>query len=154
VKVLPVVTLCCVSVILALVIPFPGRAAGEPRVALQEELIRLEKQSWAAWQKHDGKFFETFLSDDHAEVGFGGLTSKGQVVDGVASGVCEVANYTLNHFELRMLRDDVALLTYYEAQETNCQGKAVPSPCWVSSLYMKRGGRWLNVLYQQTPTAK
>jgi len=154
VKILPVVTLCCVSVILALVIPFPGRAAGEPRAALREELIQLEKQSWAAWQKHDEKFFNNFLSDDHVEVGFAGLTSKGQVVDGVASGVCEVANYALDHFELRMLRDDVALLTYQEAQETNCQGKAVPSPCWVSSLYMKRGGRWLNVLYQQTPAAK
>lgn len=153
-KILPVVTLCCVSVILALAIPFPGRAAGEPAAALKEELTKMERQSWEAWKNHDGKFFEGFLSDDHVEVGFGGLTSKGQVVVGVASGVCEVANYTLDHFELKMLRDDVALLTYYEAQETSCQGKAVPSPCWVSSLYMKRGGRWLNVLYQQTPAAK
>lgn len=153
-KILPVVTLCCVSLILALAIPFPGRAANEPSVALQEELVQLERQSWEAWKKQDGKFFEAFLSEDHAEVGFGGLTNKGQVVAGIASGVCEVANYTLDHFALKMLRDDVALLTYYESQETSCQGKAVPSPCWVSSLYMKRGKRWLNVLYQQTPVVK
>jgi hypothetical protein len=154
VKILPVVTLCCISVILALAIPFPGRAANEPAITLQGELIQLEKQSWEAWKNHDGKFFESFLSDDHVEVGFGGLTTKAQVVAGVASGVCEVTNYTLDHFELKILGDQAALLTYHEAQETSCQGKAVPSPCWVSSLYLKRDGHWLNVLYQQTPAAK
>lgn len=153
-KILPVVALCCASIILAFAIPFPGRAELAPTIALQDQLVRREKQSWEAWQNHDGKFFEEFLSDDHAEVGFTGLTNKEHVVAGVASGVCKVANYTLDHFEFKLLRDDVALLTYHEAQETSCQGKAVPSPCWVSSLYMNRGGRWLNVLYQQTPTAK
>ncbi len=132
----------------------PLKSAPEPSAALKEELVQLETQSWEAWKNHDGKFFEGFLSDDHVEVGFGGLTSKTEVVAGVASGVCEVKKYSLDHLELKMLGDDMALLTYYEAQETSCQGKAVPSPCWVSSLYRKRGERWLNVLYQQTPAAK
>jgi len=43
--------------------------------ALKETLVNLEKQSWEAWKKRDGKFFQEFLSDDHAEVGFGGVTN-------------------------------------------------------------------------------
>jgi hypothetical protein len=121
--------------------------------ALKEHLVNLEKQSWEAWKNRDGKFFQDFLSDDHVEVGFGGLATKAQVVAFVGSPVCQVKSYELDHFELKMLDKNTALLTYREAQDAVCQ-KVVPSPCWVSSLYMKRGDRWLNVLYQQSQIEK
>jgi hypothetical protein len=153
-KMLSFVALCLASVTLSFVVPFPGRAAATPPPLLEEELVKLEKQSWAAWKNHDGKFFENFLSDDHVELGIGGPANKAQVVKSVASGMCEVKDYTLKNFALQMLAENVALLTYYESQETTCGGNAVPSPCWVSSLYMKRDGRWRNVAYQQTQAAK
>jgi len=121
---------------------------------VKETLIKLEKQSWEAWKNRDGKFFQNFLSDDHVEVGFGGLTNKATVVAGVASPICVVKSYSVDKFELTVFDAKTALLTYHAAQDTNCNGNAVPSPVWVSSLYVKRGGRWLNVLYQQTQTRK
>jgi hypothetical protein len=120
---------------------------------VKEHLIKLEKQSWEAWKNRDGKFFQNFLSDDHVEVGFGGLTSKAEVVGFVGSPVCTVKSYKLDRFEMKMLGKDTALLTYWEEQDTVCN-KQVPSPCWVSSLYMKRGDKWLNVFYQQTQIQK
>ena len=87
------------------------------------------------------------------EVGFGGLSSKSEVVAIVASPFCQVTSYELDHFELKMLDENTALLTYRETQDTICH-HPVPSPCWVSSLYMKRGERWLNALYQQTQISK
>ena len=120
---------------------------------IKEQLIKLEKQSWEAWKNRDGKFFQDFLSDDHVEVGFGGVSSKGDIVSFVGSPVCTVKSYQLDQFELKMLDKNTALLTYREAQDTVCHNP-VPSPCWVSSLYMKRGDRWLNVLYQQTEIHK
>ncbi|HEY2800862.1 MAG TPA: nuclear transport factor 2 family protein [Chthoniobacterales bacterium] len=117
-------------------------------------MIALEKQSWEAWKNHDSDFFDRFLSNDHMELGFGGRTSKEQVVKGVASGVCQVEAYSLKDSQLPMLGMDTALLTYDESQITRCQGKPVSSPCWVSSLYIKRYGRWLNMLYKQTTVAK
>lgn len=120
---------------------------------IKEHLIKLEKQSWEAWKSRDGKFFQNFLSDDHVEVGFGGLANKAEVVAFVGSPVCAVKGYKLDHFEIKMLDKDTALLTYWEEQDTVCN-KPVPSPCWVSSLYMKRGDKWLNVFYQQTQIQK
>ena len=75
-KPLSIVALCCVGLFLSFAVPFPGRAAEKEPASLKEELVKLEKQSWEAWKKHDGKFFEGFLSDDHAEIGFGGVTSS------------------------------------------------------------------------------
>ena len=130
----------------------PGHRERADNNALKETLVKLEKQSWEAWKNHDGKFFREFLSDDHVEVGFGGVTNKATVVGGVASPICVVKSYAVDKFELTVYDANTALLTYHAEQETACNGNAVPSPVWVSSLYIKRGDRWLNALYQQTQT--
>lgn len=130
----------------------PQIATEIDKTAVKETLVNLEKQSWEAWKKRDGKFFEEFLSDDHVEVGFGGIATNAQVVAFVDSPRCEVKSYSIDRFELIMLEANTALLTYHAAQDTSCNRVAVPSPAWVSSLYIKRGGRWFNVLYQQTQT--
>ena len=131
-----------------------GQAARPDQDKLKEDLTRLERQSWEAWKSHDGKFFQTFLSDDHLEVGFQGLSDKSQVVSFVASPICRIKSYELDSFELRKFSPETALLTYRAAQETTCNGRPVPSPVWVSSLYVKRGGHWLNALFQQSQAGR
>ncbi|PYS51160.1 MAG: hypothetical protein DMF68_05180 [Acidobacteria bacterium] len=132
----------------------PAQTKQTDKDALKELLVNLEKQSWVAWKNHDGKFFQGFLSDDHVEVGFGGLTNKAMVVAGVASPACTVKSYTVEKFELTVFDASTALLTYHAAQDTACNGNPVPSPVWVSSLYVRRNDRWLNALYQQTRASK
>jgi Domain of unknown function (DUF4440) len=118
--------------------------------SVEAQVIALEKQSWAAWQSHDAKFFEGFLSDDHVEVHGYGVTGKADVVRGVGSDACKVESYSLGDFRFRRLSDESVMLVYRAEQKTLCGGAPVPSPVWTSSVYAKRGGRWLNVLFQQT----
>src|SRR5437868_11119612 len=73
-------------------------SAGQAKI--KETLIGLEKQSWEAWKKRDGKFFQQFLSDDHVEIGFGGSTDKTSVVSGVSSPECVVKSYSTDTFQL------------------------------------------------------
>ena len=124
---------------------------GQGDNAVKETLINLEKQSWEAWKKRDGKFFQAFLSDDHIEMGSSGSANKAAVVAFVASPICQVRSYAVDNFKVTMFDSNTALVTYHAEQDTACNGKAVPSPVWVSSLYLRRGDRWLNALYQQTP---
>jgi hypothetical protein len=123
---------------------------GTEGAKFEAALISLERQSWEAWQHRDGKFFDGFLSDDHVEVGFGGVAHKADIVAIVSSPACVVDTYDLDHFKVTRFTSTVALVTYYAAQKTICAGSAVPSPVWASSLYRRVGKRWLNVLYQQT----
>lgn len=122
--------------------------------ALREKLITLEKQSWEAWKNRNAEFYQGFLSDDHLEVGFYGTADKKDVLAIVATPACVVQSYSLDPIKVTLLDASTALLTYHAAQDTSCHDKAVPSPVWVSSLYLKRGDRWLNVFYQQTATPK
>jgi hypothetical protein len=118
--------------------------------SLEQTLEAAERESWVAWQHHDGKFFASFLSDDHVEVGTTGLATKAQVVAFVASGACTVKSYTVDHFQVTRFDDNTALLTYRAEQDTMCGKSAVPSPAWVSSLFVRRNGKWVNALYQHT----
>lgn len=130
---------------------FPIAAhAGDP---LEAELVALEKASWEAWKARDARFFEGFLADDHVEVHSFGVGNKASVVAGVASPACVVEQYALRDFVFRRLADDAAMLTYRAEQKTTCNGVPVPSPVWASSVFARRDGRWVNVLYQHTALA-
>lgn len=118
---------------------------------LDQALIAMERQSWVAWQGHDARFWEAFLSEDHVEIHGGGIVGKAEVVALVRSGACRVERYALDRFTVTRIGPDTALLTYRADQATRCGDEAVPTPVWVTSLYQRRAGRWLNVLYGHTP---
>jgi hypothetical protein len=154
-------TLASLAVFLIVITPstqsaaaLPGQRDNTGKDAVMETLVGLEKASWQAWQKRDGTYFDKFLSDDHVEVGVGGPGGKAAIVSFVGSPSCVVKNYVVDRFALTMFDANTALLTYHAQQDTTCNGVAVPSPAWASSLFVKRNGRWQNALYQQTPTPK
>lgn len=128
-------------------------AAEAATASLDDTLIALEKQSWVAWQNHDGAFFERFLSPDHVEMQPNGEGSKASVVAGVKAG-CTVKSYAVDHFKLTRFTPDAALLTYRAEQDTTCGGSPVPSPVWATSLFVKRDGKWRNALYAHVPAAR
>ncbi|HEY0411625.1 MAG TPA: nuclear transport factor 2 family protein [Allosphingosinicella sp.] len=128
--------------------PTPA-AAPDP---LEAQLIALEKESWAAWQGQDVAFWQRFLSDDHVELNaFVGAVGKKEVIAGIAGRQCRVASWKVDGFTYRRFDASTALLVYRAEQDTKCGAFVVPSPVWVTSLYQKRGGRWLNLLYGHTP---
>ena len=97
--------------------PFALTAAPAGDAALKETLVALEKQSWVAWKSRDGNFFQDFLSDDHVEIGAGGVSGKSAIVPFVASQNCVVKSYELDHFELTAFDAHTAVLTYHAAQD-------------------------------------
>ena len=112
---------------------------------------KLEAQSWEAWKARDGAFFEQFLSDDHVEIHAHGIAGKAAVVAGVRSPACNVRSYALGPLSVLRVSADAVLVTYRAEQDTSCGDARVPSPVWATSLYARRDGRWVNVMYQHTP---
>jgi hypothetical protein len=140
------------SFVLAAVVVSGARAQSAP-TTLKDSIVAIEKQSWDAWTKRDGEFFARFLSDDHVEVGASGVAAKPAVVAFVGSPVCVVKSYDGTNFHFTQFDANTVVLVYRVEQNTTCGGTPVPSPAWTTSLYVKRAGRWVNALYQQTPVA-
>ena len=117
----------------------------------QAAIRDLETRSWVAWKNHDAAFFEQFLADDHVEVHTNGIAGKAAVVAGVRSPACVVQDYSIGPLPLVPVSADTVLVTYRAERNTACGTAKVPSPVRATSLYAKRAGRWVNVLYQHTP---
>ncbi len=121
--------------------------------SVEAQLIALEKQSWEEWKNKNGGFFQTLLTDEAVNVGVGGLSNKSQIVKSTSSG-CDVKSFSVDNFKVVMLDKDAALLTYTATQDGVCGGKTIPAKVFASSVYVKRGGKWLNAFYQETPPAQ
>ena len=120
---------------------------------VEAQLIALEKQSWEEWKNKNGGFFQTLLTDEAVNIGIGGLSNKSQIVKSTSSD-CEVKSFSVDNFKVVMLDKNVALLTYAATQDGVCGGRTIPAKVIASSVYVKRGGKWLNAFYQETPPAQ
>jgi len=121
--------------------------------SVDARLIALEKQSWEEWKNKNGNFFQTLLTDEAVNVGVGGLSNKSQIVKSTSSD-CDVKSFSVDNFKVVMLDKDAALLTYTAMQDGVCGGRTIPAKVFASSVYVKRGGKWLNAFYQETPPAQ
>ena len=70
------------------------------------------------------------------------------MVAGVAAG-CTVKSYQVGEMRFTRVSADSAMLVFRASQDTTCGTVVVPSPVLTTSLYVKRDGRWQNVLYEQ-----
>ncbi len=126
-------------------------AASRADAALKAKLIDMETKAWVAWKARDGKYYDRFLSEDHMDIHSGGPVGKKDVVDFVGSPVCVVASYKLGDMQYTRISPDTAALVYRVAQDSKCNDAVVPSPTWITSIYVKRGKRWLNFLFESAP---
>ena len=127
--------------------------AGAKNDAVKATIISLEKQLWEAWKTRDGKVFQAILSDDAIIVDEDGSHTKEQILGDVSTSKCELRSYSLDNFQMTMLDKDTALITYKVAQDFTCNGKIQPPVMWSSSVYARRGGKWLSAFYQEVPAA-
>ena len=131
--------------------PTPRKAANQNE-SIKNEIIALEKQAWESWKNKDIDFFKTLLAEDAISVNSGGVFDKPQILEFYAS--CEVKSYSLDDFKFRMLDKNSALITFKAKQNANCDGEKNPSNVRVSSVYVKRNGKWQNMLYMETAEVK
>ena len=120
--------------------------------SVEAQIIALEKASWEAWKNKDASWFRTNQADDALSVHADGVTNKTQGINDIAA--CEVKSVSLKDFKFLMIDKDVALITFTGNQDAVCGGKTQPAIVRASSVYVKRGGKWLNVFYTEVPAAQ
>jgi thymidine kinase len=116
--------------------------------SVEAQLIALEKQAWEEWKNKNRGFVQNFLADDAFFVYADGIVDKSQIVKSIGS--CEIKSYSLDNFKFQMLDKNAALLTYTAMQDAVCGGKTQPASVRSTSVYVKRGGKWLNAFYTET----
>jgi hypothetical protein len=112
---------------------------------IEAELLGLEKRYWQAIKEKDIEGAKR-LTDFPCIVS--GAKGVGSIDENTFGQMMKSANYTLNRFEIkgeqiRMLRDDVAVLAYQVREELTVDGKPVTLDASDLSTWVRRNGRWV-----------
>jgi hypothetical protein len=145
-----------IMMILMIAIGVSSVAFGQTKMSkdskVEAQIIALEKAGWEAWKNKDAKWFQANQTDDALSVHADGVTDKAQGIKDLPN--CEVKSVGLDNFKFLMLDKNSALITFLGSQDAVCGGKVQPSTVRASSVYVRRGGKWLNAFYTEIPVVQ
>ena len=119
-----------------------------------EDFIRLETAVWRALVSGDAATDERFLADDFLGVYPTGFADRSDHVGQLADGPT-VAEFTLSDERMLVLSDSAVLLAYRaDYRRALRSAGSEPETMYVSSLWCRRDGRWVNVFSQDTPPGR
>ena len=110
--------------------------------------VRLERQAWEAVKAKDYRTYVRLLADDFVDIEPGGIITRNEEEKGIVQ--LTVKDYKWEGLRVVHFSPDVTLLVYKATQKASFGGQPVPTPTSVSSLWIKRNGRWLNAFVQET----
>jgi hypothetical protein len=114
----------------------------------RDDVVGLENKTWQLWQQHDKPGFASLMDSDFVAVDTHGIASK-------AENIADIDNlnkeaYDLSNFRVHRIGPDTMFLTYHARLKGTYKGKRIDGTYYVSSVWAKRQGKWLNVLYHET----
>ncbi len=115
-----------------------------PSLARAVDLEALERRFYEDWKNKRLTAVEQNLSSDSIAWGEWGIFSKQQQVESQrrSNAVCEVRSYRFSEIKTIPVNKGAILFTYRLEQDAQCGGGAAPSPIRISTLYVKRNGKW------------
>ncbi len=116
---------------------------------VEAQIIALEKAGWEAWKNKDTSWIQKNGTEETLVITSGGIMDRTQYIKDTLS--CDIKSVSLADFKVVMLDKDAALMTYTAMQDGVCGGQKIPSQVRATVNYVKRGGKWLEAMYMETP---
>lgn len=123
-------------------------APAKGKSSIEDMLIAREKEILELIKKKDIQGFAAYLADDQLYVNDKGIHTKAQALKSVAEGT--LLEFALDDWKVLMVNKDTALLTYRVTSKGIVNGQEVSGVTRESTLWVKRGGKWLAVFHQDT----
>jgi uncharacterized protein DUF4440 len=125
----------------------PATKPGPDLQAIFEPKVRAE---WEAIKNKDKKAYGELLADDFqgVEVDNKGERTRIQAMNELAEG--NISNYTLWGFKFIPLGPDAAFVIYESTMQFPPKSAVRYSRVYISELWVKRGGEWKDLHYQET----
>jgi len=121
-----------------------------PDTRLKEMFEAKVKAEWEAIKNKDKKAYADLLADDYqgVEVDGRGERTKIQALNELAEG--NISTYTLWGFRLIPLGSDAAFVIYEVTEQFPPKSVVRYSRVYIGELWVKRGGQWKELHYQET----
>lgn len=124
----------------------PARAGQADRAAL----IQTEKHEWDVAKNKDWAAYNQLLAQDFIWIDDGGVV-LGRTAFLKYVAALDLTDYAMEDVKVTMFNGSTAMLTYKVTLHGKFGNQAIPpTPSYVSSEYIRRGGHWWNVFTQTT----
>ena len=124
-------------------------SASKGKSSIEETIISMEKRAWEAVKNRDTKAFSDLFAADGMMADSSGLSTRADFFKTLPD--LTITEYTLSDYKVMMIDKDSALITYKADVKGSFKGQAFPpNPTYVSSIWTKRGGKWMAVYHQET----
>ncbi|MEU7991297.1 nuclear transport factor 2 family protein [Streptosporangium canum] len=117
--------------------------------AIENELLALEEQGWAAISVGDGDFYRRLITDRTLCVEPDGLQTGAELADDIDANKSPFDDYKLQDVKVLPLTADSAVITYRAV--VNLKEAGFVFQLYMSSAYVRRDGAWKLAFHQQTP---
>ncbi|HLL77283.1 MAG TPA: DUF4440 domain-containing protein [Pyrinomonadaceae bacterium] len=120
----------------------------------ESDITARERELWDALRAKNWDAFAASLADDQLYVGPGSVSDKAQTLEGVKP--LNVTDVTTSDWRVVRLGDDAAVVTYTAAVKGDYAGQPIPADHTErdSTVWVRRGGRWLAAFHQETVAQK
>jgi ketosteroid isomerase-like protein len=116
----------------------------------EEELKKLETERAAASVKGDVAIMEKQTADDYTFINlYGQMSDKSQMVNGFKTGRTKLTSNELSDMKVRVY-GDTAIVTGKADVKGTLAGKETSGQVMFTRVYVKKGGSWQSVAFQQT----
>ncbi|HYY42538.1 MAG TPA: nuclear transport factor 2 family protein, partial [Pyrinomonadaceae bacterium] len=117
--------------------------------ANETAIIDHEKQIWDAIKNKDYDAFGNLLAEEFVFVDSHGTDNRAGTLKGVKD--FNPTDVTLSDWKVVPIDDDAAVVTYTLRAKGTSMGQPIPdTPVRGSSVWVKRGGKWLGIFHQDT----
>ena len=119
-----------------------------------DEILELETTVWSGLVVGGAETDERLLSEDFLGVYPTGFAGRADVVEYLAANGPTVVDFRLDEARLLELTDDDVMLSYRaDFTRPGANDDTGRQAMYVSSLWSRRGGEWVNVFSQDTPAS-
>lgn len=139
------------ALLLALV-SYPCHAQFAPEnfaEALSKDIVNRERLAWEATRNKDKAALAALLAEDFTEITEDGVFDKAQILANLDH--LKVTSYSPRNVRAKKLARDAVMLIFQVTVEGNYSGHNFHAESNAASLWMQRGGKWLNVHFQESP---
>lgn len=127
-----------------------GKKAGK-KTAAEQKIRKTETEVWQAFKDHDAKPVEEYLTDDSLMITDQVVRGKANIVKFATDPNCHESSFSLSPAAYTWLNNKTVIATYTAKQDGSCGSTKMPEKVNASTLWVKRGSKWLAAFHQESP---
>ena len=126
-------------------------ASAHAQGAVEEQIMKMERDRAVAVVKADVATLEGLTSDDYFLINANGqMSDKATTMKNIKTGVIKLTSNEVSDMKVRVY-GDTAVVMGKSTAKGSIGGRELKGPVMFTRVYVKKNGKWQSVAFQQTP---